>query len=191
MPFRLQTFQGNVETCVEGVAKDKLSRACKAYATMTTPRQRTRCIGEMMGVLDREVDEETRRVIMEACGRRCIGASTLEKACRLQQEAHDLDDLLIRLNGTHIGGGHLQREGDVIHAAYDRCYCGAVSKVREPFSATYCHCSCGWYRQLFETLLHRPVEVELLGSIIQGDERCRFLIRVRGPERRNEGLSPE
>jgi predicted ArsR family transcriptional regulator len=46
------------------------------------------------------------------------------------------------------------------------------------FSATYC--SCGWYRQLFETLLDGPVEVELLGSIVQGDERCRFLIHTRG-----------
>jgi hypothetical protein len=125
----------------------------------------------MMDVLDRAVDEETRRLIMEACGRRCISASTLEKARRLQQEAQDLDDLLSRLNGAHIGGGHLQRKGDVIHAAYDRCYCGSVSKVSETFSATYCYCSCGWYRQLFETLLGRPVEVELLGSIIQGDER--------------------
>jgi predicted hydrocarbon binding protein len=57
-----------------------------------------------------------------------------------------------------------------------------VSKTGEPFSATYCHCSCGWYRQLFETLLNGPVEVELLGSIAQGDEHCRFLIHIREPE---------
>jgi hypothetical protein len=37
----------------------------------------------MMDVLDREVDEETRWAIMEACGRRCIGAGTLEKTGRL------------------------------------------------------------------------------------------------------------
>jgi predicted hydrocarbon binding protein len=133
----------------------------------------------MMEVLEREVDEQTRRAIMEACGRRCIGASTLQKARRIAREAGDLDDMLRRLNEVHLGGGHLQLDGDVIHAAYDRCYCGSVSKTREPFSATYCHCSCGWYRQLFETLLERPVEVELLGSILQGDERCRFLIRVQ------------
>jgi hypothetical protein len=88
-----------------------------------------------MDVLDREVDEETRWAIMEACGRRCIGAGTLEKTGRLQQRAQDLDNLLGRLNEAHIGGGHLQRAGDVIHAAYDRCYCGSVSRTREPLSA--------------------------------------------------------
>jgi len=61
---------------------------------------------------------------------------------------------------------------------YERCYCGSVSQTKEPFSATYCYCSCGWYRQLFETLLERPVEVELLGSVIQGDENCRFKIMM-------------
>jgi predicted hydrocarbon binding protein len=131
-----------------------------------------------MDVLERELDEETRRAIMEACGRRCIGASTLGKARSIQREAQDLEDLLRRLNKAHLGGGHLQLEGGVIHAAYDRCYCGSVSKTKEDFSASYCQCSCGWYRQLFETLLERPVEVDLLSSIIQGDERCRFVIRV-------------
>lgn len=181
MPFNVQFFQESIERRVEGGARDELARACEAYAALTTPKQKARCIHAMMGVLDREVDEETRRMIMEACGRRCIGASTLEKARRLQQGSPDLDDLLSGLNGAHIGGGHLRREGDVIHAAYDRCYCGSVSNSRELFSATYCRCSCGWFKQLFETLLDQAVEVELLGSIIQGDKRCRFLIRLPEP----------
>jgi predicted hydrocarbon binding protein len=178
MPFKAQTLQNNVEHWVEGAARSELARACDAYAALTTPQQKAQCIQGMMAVLDREVDEKTRRAIMEACGRQCIGVSVLDKARHLQQGAQGLDDLLRLLNGAHIGGGHLLQERDGIHAAYDRCYCGSVSQTREPFSATYCHCSCGWFRQLFETLLDRPVQVELLGSIIQGDERCRFLIRI-------------
>jgi predicted hydrocarbon binding protein len=177
MPFRSRVFQQNVECRLEGSVRDDLARACETYASLTTPQQKARAICGMMDVLDREVDEDTRRAIMEACGRHCIGASTLRTARRLHQEAQDLDELLSRLNAAHIGGGHLRREGNVIHAAYDRCYCGSVNRAREPLSATYCTCSCGWYRQLFETLLEQPVEVDLLASIAQGDERCRFLIR--------------
>jgi hypothetical protein len=33
----------------------------------------------MIDVLDREVDAEIRYTIMEECGRRCIGANTLQK----------------------------------------------------------------------------------------------------------------
>lgn len=179
MPFKVQVFQENVESRIEGPTRDKLLQACEDYTALTTPLQKTRSICGMMAILDDGSDEEARWAIMEACGRCCISASVLAKARRLQQEARNLDDLLNRLNEVHIGGGHLWRDGDVIHASYNRCYCGSVSKTRQPFSATYCHCSCGWYRQLFETLLDRPVEVELLSSIIQGDERCQFLIHIR------------
>jgi hypothetical protein len=181
MPFNVKTFQTNAESWLDGPARDELVRACETYPSLTTGRQKARCIRGMMDVLDRSLDEATRQRIMEACGRCCIPASTLKKACRLRQQAQGLDDLLARLNAAHIGGGHLQRNGNVILATYDRCYCGSVSAARPPFSATYCQCSCGWYRQLFETLLERPVEVVLLGSIIQGDDRCRFLIRALQP----------
>jgi hypothetical protein len=176
MPFKAQVFQDNIAGHVPDPTEETLARACADYTTLTTPLQKARCIKGMMGALDQAVDAPTRQAIMQACGRRCIGASTLNKARKLAKAASDLDDLLVRLNQAHIGGGHLHREGDVIHATYTRCYCGSVNQTKEPFSPTYCQCSCGWYRQLFETLLERPVAVELVSSIIQGDESCRFLI---------------
>jgi predicted hydrocarbon binding protein len=181
MPFKATVFQENLAGHVDDATGEALAQACAAYAALTTPQQRARCIKEMIDLLDREIDEPTRRAIMLACGRRCIGASTLAKARKLAQAMPNLDGLLAQLNQAHIGGGHLHRDGEVICAAYDRCYCGSVNKTKEPFSATYCHCSCGWYEQLFETLLGRPVEVELLGSILQGDERCRFRIHIGEP----------
>ncbi len=181
MPFKVQLFQENVERWVESAARAELVQACQVYQTLTTPQQKMRGIQGMMQLLDQNVNEETRRQIMETCGRQCIGASTLEKARRLLRDAPDLDSWLDRLNEAHIGGGHFRREGDTIHAAYDRCYCGSVNQARERISNTYCRCSCGWYRQLFETLLGQSVRVELLGSIISGEERCRFLIYLQRP----------
>ncbi len=179
MPFRPHVFQENIAGRVPDATAEASARACAGYDSLTTPLQRARCVKGIMDTLDQAVDTPSRQAIMQACGRQCIGASTLDKARKLAKTASDLDDLLAKLNQVHIGGGHLRREGDVIHATYSRCYCGSVNQTKEPFSATYCHCSCGWYRQLFETLLERPVEVELLGSIIQGDESCRFQIVIR------------
>ena len=181
MPFKVQFFQENVERWVESVGKEELVQACQVYPTLTTPQQKIRGIQGMMQLLDQTGDEETSWQIMETCGRRCIGATTSEKARRLLRDSPDLDSWLDRLNEAHIGGGHLLREGSAIHAVYDRCYCGSVSKAKEVISNTYCRCSCGWYRQLFETALGQPVQVELLGSIISGEERCRFLIHLQSP----------
>jgi hypothetical protein len=104
MPFKVQTFRENVDRWVEGAARDELARACQAYAALTTPQQKTRGIQEMMVVLDRSIDEPARWAIMEACGRACISASTLQKARHLQKEAQNLDDLLDRLNQVHTCG---------------------------------------------------------------------------------------
>jgi hypothetical protein len=132
----------------------------------------------MMELLDQKVTENKRMELMQSCGRNCICASTLDKAIRLQTQAVDLDDLLNLLNKAHIGGRHLRRKGNSIHAEYHRCYCGSVSKTKSKFSPTYCHYSCGWYRQLFESILKKPVRVELLSSIIQENDRCRFKINL-------------
>lgn len=177
MPFRAKIFRDLVQSQAVSPARDELLRACDRYKTLTAPQQKARCIRGMMTVLDRSFDEPIRRAVMEACGRRCLGDSVLARALLLQRKARDLNELLIRLNEAHIGGGHLRLEADAIFATYDRCFCGSVSRTTEPFSPTYCQCSCGWFRQLFASLLQRPVEVELLGSIIQGEKTCRFMIR--------------
>jgi hypothetical protein len=122
----------------------------------------------MMDALDQAVDIPTRQTIMETCGRRCIGTSILDKARQLAKTARDMDDMLAQLNQAHLGGGHLRREGAMIHALYDHCYCGSVNKSTEPFSPTYCYCSCGWYRQLFETLLERPSRLNCLAPLSRG-----------------------
>jgi hypothetical protein len=178
MPFRTNNFMLNVERYIKEPVAEQLASLCELYADAKTPLQKARYVEDLMDVLDRQVDKETRYGLMNACGQRCIGSSTLKKAVKLQKNAADLDALLDDLNKHHIGGGHLIRHGDVIHASYDRCYCGSVNKANTSFSATYCQCSCGWYQKLFETFLTKSVIVELLGSIIQGDERCDFRIYI-------------
>lgn len=134
---------------------------------------------DLMHILDSEVARPTRQELMESCGRHCIGTTITEKALELRAKAKSVDDLLARLNEAHIGGSFLRREGEIIYAEYQRCYCGSVSRTRKRFSPTYCYCSCGWFRQLFEAVFERSVRVELLGSIIQGDPCCRFKIHFQ------------
>jgi len=179
MPFRLEHFQEHVKRLLTGSVREALLYACEEYRVITALRKKTDALRNMMVLLDNGVTEQTRWELMESCGRQCIGGTVLKSALKLAEQAKDLDDLLVRLNEAHIGGGLLRRKGDVVHAEYHRCYCGSVSKTKTAFSPSYCYCSCGWYKQLFETILERPARVELLSSIIQGDDACRFKIHLR------------
>lgn len=178
MPFRARVFEDAVVAVLGRPFPQALATSCAAYATAKTPLQKAQCIQGVVVELDREVSAELAGAIMKRCA--CIGQNTIDRALALQREARDLDDLLAQLNAEHIGGGYLRAEagGCIVQATYDRCYCGSVSKTRAPLSKTYCACSCGWYARLFEALFGHPVEVELFGSIIQGDEECRFRIHI-------------
>ncbi len=176
MAFRPERFVRNLRAWVDEATSEQVTAGLPPYEECKSPARKAAWIAELMVRLEGAVGPEAAGAVMEACGRQCIGASTLAKAREIAAGGRDLDRLLARLNAAHLGGGQLRREGDVIHAAYDRCYCGSVSKAREPVPPIYCRCSCGWYEELFEAALGRPVEVELLGSIASGGAQCQFVI---------------
>jgi predicted hydrocarbon binding protein len=178
MPFKLLRFLNNLDDHVSKSVHEKLMQNRVPYDTLTAGTQTARWIEGLMGDLAVEIGADEAKAVMEACGQQCIGQSVLDKARLLKQEASDLDEFLEKLNHAHIGGGKLQREGSVIYASYERCYCGSVSKTRQPISSTYCQCSCGWYKKLFEATLEKPVKVELLDSIIHGADTCQFIIHI-------------
>lgn len=178
MPFKVQRFEQSLAARVDDDVRVRLMEGCEAYDAIKSPAKKARWIKGLMERLEEEAGEAVAREVMAGCGHQCISRGTLEKAQKHWREAEAIDDFLDNLNQAHIGGGSLRREGDTIYGSYGRCYCGSVSKAGEPIPSTYCYCSCGWYRMLFETVLERPVEVELLSSIAQGADACRFAIHI-------------
>jgi predicted hydrocarbon binding protein len=178
MPFNVQRFERSLAACVDDNVRAKLLEGCEVYDAIKSPAKKARWIKGLMERLEEDAGEAVAREVMVGCGRQCISRSLLEKAQKHWRESDAIDDFLDKLNQAHIGGGSLRREGDIIYGSYERCYCGSVSKAKEPIPLTYCYCSCGWYKMLFGTVLERPVEVELLSSIAQGAGACRFAIRI-------------
>jgi hypothetical protein len=61
------------------------------------------------------------------------------------------------------------------------CHCPRVRdalKSSATISPTYCYCGGGFYRGIWEEILQQPVEVELLESVLQGDEVCKFAVHL-------------
>jgi len=61
------------------------------------------------------------------------------------------------------------------------CHCNrvrdAIAKGIE-ISETYCYCGAGFYQSIWETILEQPVQVELIESILKGDEFCKYKITL-------------
>ncbi len=73
------------------------------------------------------------------------------------------------------------REQDPSRKRQLYCHCPRVRdalKSSVAMSPTYCYCGAGFYKGIWEEILGEPVEVELLESVLQGDEVCRFAVHL-------------
>ena len=132
-----------------------------------------RWIKSLVQSLDENVDEKTRAKILERCGRDCISQSMTVKAKKIKKNSKNLDEFLVRLSKNWK---HLKLDRKRIYFEYEKCYCPLVRDYHEKLSVTFCNCSRGWLKVLFESALEKPVEVKLEKSIKRGDEICRFRV---------------
>ena len=61
------------------------------------------------------------------------------------------------------------------------CHCPRIRDVLkspETISPTYCYCGAGFYKGIWEEILQQPVEVELLESLLKGDDVCKVAIHL-------------
>jgi predicted ArsR family transcriptional regulator len=133
-------------------------------------------IRTLMDGLDKNVDQKTIAKILEQCGRQCQTQSFIKKAKAIYQKSADTNDFLEKLGQTYK---HLHLEGNKVYLVYPKCYCSQVNKLsKEELSGTYCNCSRGWAKALFEEAMGKPVEVTLEKSIIRGDDQCKLRIML-------------
>jgi predicted hydrocarbon binding protein len=132
-----------------------------------------RWVQNLMDSLDAHLDEQTRTTLMESCGRACAQGGALDSARKCQG---DVDRLIATLE-KWIGKGRARQEGNAAHVVYPRCLCHLVAKGPERLPDTYCLCSRGWLKEMFEAVVRSPVEVELLDTVKRGADQCSFTVR--------------
>jgi len=63
------------------------------------------------------------------------------------------------------------------------CHCPRVREILkfgESLPKTYCYCGAGFYKGIWEEILQKPVEVEVLESVLDGGEVCKIAIHLPG-----------
>jgi len=140
-----------------------------------------------MGVLDSTLDDATKKMVMEENGRRCYHNWTKESGRKIKPVTLEQYKKWV---GKHESDGSIRFEGNVIHFQYmsaaetglpskeGECLCPLVESKPKGLSAIYCHCSVGYVKEWHERLLRRPVDVELVESVLNGGKRCRFKITL-------------
>lgn len=183
-----------IEGCVghfpgEAVRKKVMERGEKITAK-SSKAEIAEWVKGAMDRLDALVDERVRAEIMENCGYKCSevnsrvieGAKTRRKRCKSEEEFLEAEQQ------RPLRGTRLVREGNVLYQFYTprtyakslRCHCGLLRGLPadETISRTYCHCSKGFAKRLWEGALGRPVRVELIYSAVSGADECKFAVHL-------------
>jgi len=59
------------------------------------------------------------------------------------------------------------------------CFCPLIREnLDQGMPPVFCYCGSGWYRQQWEGTTGRPVKIEILRSLLRGDELCEFAITL-------------
>jgi predicted hydrocarbon binding protein len=123
--------------------------------------------------LDENVDEKTKALILENCGRACITDSMKLRAKRAMKQSKNTKEFLGNLSKAW---SHLKLKDKDIYIEYPRCYCPIVTSYKGDLPKSWCNCSRGWIKELFEESLGKQVKVILEKSVKQGDDICRFKV---------------
>jgi hypothetical protein len=158
---------------------EKIMKDSDKYEKLNYP-EKAKWWNETINRLEKVTDKKSTIKIMQSCGRMCCGLTSRKRVKQIMSQSKSIKELVDNLNKIGLGGRRLiLKNENTITGGYDRCFCGQVKQTQKPFSSlTYCHCSTGWYQQLFETALGRPVEIEILQSIICGAKTCEFVIHI-------------
>jgi hypothetical protein len=140
-----------------------------------------------MDILDKNVDEVSLNKIMEENGRGCFSDWIDETGQTVKQIT--LEEFTEWV-GDNIKDDTFKVDGNIIYFQFTssaetgdkskagQCLCTFAESKPEGLSPRYCYCSVGYVKEWFGRKFGKPVEVELLSSVLRGDDWCKFKITV-------------
>ena len=136
-------------------------------------------IHSVIRLMDEELNKEDMGKILERCGQGCAyGCGILDKIKSAKINHDSPDEVFKKLQDPEIFGERIIKGDNCFYTLCDSCYCPFVAGATQEIPGTYCECTKGWTKAVFETAFGRPVEVEIEQTIIRGADNCRMKIVI-------------
>lgn len=167
------------------------------FTIHSSHEERTQWIKDMLTRLDQRAKNYEKYEVLSCCAHD-FSRKRIEKLKSLYKKTGDIDKILEVMHKDYTWYENPKRKGNKIYVTkipYNRegfekakspeekklnyCHCPLVrNHFDEGISPTFCNCSAGWYRQLWEGILERPVRISILKSLLKGDQNCQFEISL-------------
>jgi hypothetical protein len=145
-------------------------------------------IKNMLDNIDAQLDEEAKIKLLNACGKSCyIFAAGVADDAKVSKEDADAFIIILENSGFKVErkndstviyygwNGEQSPQGLSLKEGY--CLCPIVESDIPGLSNSYCNCSAGYVKEIFERKTGKEVKkVEVLESIKRGGKDCRFRV---------------
>ena len=173
---KIGRFANNIKKETNSTVFQKVMEEIEEFESTTDKAKKAKWMQEAIKRLENTVGREKSINIMEKCGRECFNQHKWHKQ-QVMSKAMPIEEIVVKFS-TRSFKLRIEDKNTII-AEYKRCLCHLVKQTKAPFPTnTYCHCSVGWWKQFFEYALKKPVEAELVQSVITGAESCKFIIHI-------------
>ncbi len=186
----------NLERVLGAEARKEVMAGSDQVSAETSMDKRAQWIKSAMDRLDQLAGKEQRYDIVSSCAH-IFPRERIDKLRAIYQQSQDVDKVLQTMCEDTFWFEEPIRKGNVIHAtknpfdseAFKKakteaekrrayCHCNMIKNHLDEMNVTFCHCGAGWYRQLWEGILEKPVRIELMKSLVKGDDVCQVAIHL-------------
>lgn len=133
---------------------------------------------DMVKIMDKNLDEKTKTEIMESSGRRCA-QKTFQPV--IDKYKGNIPGLLEHMKKYYIETADYNKSKGTILLHSKKlasCACPMVQGKQTLSTKTYCLCSQGWMKQVFEGVSGKKAKVKTLKTILTGAKQCVFNIAL-------------
>lgn len=191
-------FAKNIERVLGITARNAVMKDCETlYTVESTAVDKVKWLKSALKTLDSQANEDQKYEILSCCAHE-FSNKRIARLRAIYESTGDIDAVLKYMNEDPDWYEKPTRKGNVIYVGkvpYDvkgyenatteaekkksYCHCMLVRKhLEEGISPTFCYCGTGWYRQYWEGILGKPVKIEVLKSLLKGDEKCEMAIHL-------------
>jgi predicted transcriptional regulator YdeE len=187
----IEELAGRIEEFAGAAVSKKVMKGKDELFTAPDPVKGALWMKEVMDRLDNFTDMKTREQIMTACGCSCNTQNhkDTEEAKEIRRLCATEEEYLEKFLQPPGNGVRYERDGNTLLQYYTprkykpglRCYCSLVSALPENMNAspTYCQCARAFTQAHWESVLSRPLKVELGKTAITGSDECKFIIQLK------------
>lgn len=86
--------------------------------------------------------------------------------------------ILYVTKNPRISKKQVEARNDVVKRTA-HCFCPIIrTNLDRGMPVKFCYCGAGWYKQQWEGIFDKPVRIEIIESVLQGDDYCSFAINI-------------